>query len=164
MKKQYILAAVIAAVGGTALHFLYEVVPNPLAALFSPVNESVWEHLKLLYWPTLAAAFALSPLTEEKLNLWSGFFAALIAMPLFLTGLYYLLGALGVSGLRVDIALYYITMVGGFLLAWYVGTRHRLTRAAPWLLMAVILYGAFLILFTFAAPDWGIFRDPTLAA
>lgn len=163
MKKQYILAAVVAAVGGTALHFLYEVVPNPLIALFSPVNESVWEHLKLLYWPMLIAAFALSPLAEEKLNLWSGFLTALIAMPIFLTGLYYLLGALCIRGLWVDITLYYITMAGGFLLAWYVSSRRRLTRAAPWLLMVVILYGAFLILFTFAAPDCGIFRDPTAA-
>lgn len=164
MKKQFILAAVVATVGGTALHFLYDVLPNPLVALFAPVNESVWEHLKLLYWPTLAAALALSPLVEDKLRLWSGFLTALAAMPLFLLGLYYLLGALGVKGLWVDIALYYVTMGGGFWLAWYIGSRGRLTRAAPWLLMAVILYGAFLILFTFAAPDCAIFRAPPKTA
>lgn len=30
-------------------HFLYEWFPNSLFALFFPVNESVWEHMKMLY-------------------------------------------------------------------------------------------------------------------
>ena len=33
---------------GSARHFLYDLWPNPLTAVFAPVNESVWEHLKLL--------------------------------------------------------------------------------------------------------------------
>ncbi|WP_051426788.1 DUF6512 family protein [Eisenbergiella tayi] len=40
------------AVLGTLLHFLYEWSGKmPAAALISPVNESVWEHLKLLFFP-----------------------------------------------------------------------------------------------------------------
>ena len=39
---------------GIGLHALYTWRPIPLLGLFSPVNESVWEHLKLLYWPFLA--------------------------------------------------------------------------------------------------------------
>ena len=39
---------------GIGLHALYAWRPIPLLGLFSPVNESVWEHLKLLYWPFLA--------------------------------------------------------------------------------------------------------------
>ena len=30
-------------------HFIYEWVPNPIFAVFFPVNESIWEHMKLLY-------------------------------------------------------------------------------------------------------------------
>ena len=30
-------------------HFLYEWLPNPVFAVFFPVNESIWEHMKLLY-------------------------------------------------------------------------------------------------------------------
>lgn len=37
---------------GTLLHFVYEWSGNnPIVGLFSPINESVWEHLKLLYYP-----------------------------------------------------------------------------------------------------------------
>lgn len=30
-------------------HFLYEWFPNPLFAIFFPVNESIWEHMKILF-------------------------------------------------------------------------------------------------------------------
>lgn len=43
---------------GTLLHFTYEWSgENPFVALYSPVNESVWEHLKLLFFPVLLYTF-----------------------------------------------------------------------------------------------------------
>ena len=39
---------------GTILHFTYEWSnENSIVALFSAVNESTWEHLKLLFFPML---------------------------------------------------------------------------------------------------------------
>ena len=60
MKKVFFLTAVVASLAGAALHFLHDALPNVLTALISPVNESVWEHLKLLYWPMLLSGFFLS--------------------------------------------------------------------------------------------------------
>ena len=93
MKKRYILAFFLAAVAGTLLHFLYDWLPVPLVGLFAPVNESVWEHLKLLFWNVLAAGFVLCRKKPDAQRAWSGFLAALLLMPLGLTGLYYLLAA-----------------------------------------------------------------------
>ncbi len=39
--------------GGTLLHFLYDRTDSPLCALISGVNESIWEHMKLLFFPML---------------------------------------------------------------------------------------------------------------
>lgn len=44
----------IISVGGIFLlcfiiHFAYTVFPNPISAIFFPVNESIWEHMKMLY-------------------------------------------------------------------------------------------------------------------
>lgn len=157
----FFLAFLAAALGGSALHFLYAAVPHPLTALISPVNESVWEHLKLLYYPTLAAAFMLSRRTRDKNRLWSGFFAAILAMPAALLGVYYALGGgFGVGGLWLDIGLYVLTMAGGFAMAL---ALFRSGRAARWggvLLMLVIFYGAFLVVFSFAAPKLPIFMPP----
>ena len=31
------------------LHYLYDKIPNTLTSIISPVNESIWEHMKLIY-------------------------------------------------------------------------------------------------------------------
>ena len=160
MKRAYIISAVLAAAAGTALHFLYTISPNLISALLAPVNESVWEHLKLLFWPVLGAAVVLSARAPCRIRLWCGFLTALLAMPVFLLGMYYLLRRLGLSGLALDILLYYVTIFGGFWLAWHLQRAGRLQRHCGILLMLVILYGAGLILFTFAAPPLKLFTRP----
>ena len=76
----------------------------------------------------------------------------------YLGGKLYGLRALGVQGLAVDLTLYVLTMAGGFLLDARLsrsGPARRLTGVS---LLAVMLYGAALVLFTFADPPLGIFR------
>ena len=157
MRRKWGLVFTLAVLGGAALHFLYDVWPNPLTAVLAPVNESVWEHLKLLYWPMLAAALVLAR-GPRRIAVWAGFFPAIVLQPVFLLALYYGLRALGVQGLAVDLTLYVLTMAGGFLLAAQLsrsGPARRLTGGS---LLAVMLYGAALVLFTFAAPPLGIFQ------
>ena len=54
--KKYTVITIISAscvIGiGTLFHFLFELLgQNAFVGLFTPVNESVWEHLKLIYFP-----------------------------------------------------------------------------------------------------------------
>lgn len=160
MKKTFIITALIAAVVGSGLHFLYDWWPNSLSALISPVNESVWEHFKLLFWPTLAASFFLARRTEKPMAFWGAVFLVLPLMPVFLGGLYYLLsGGFAVMGLPVDIGLYFVTMLLGFLLVYALRKKRFLEKAAGYLLIITIFYGAALILFTYAAPPLAIFTQ-----
>ena len=53
MKRKWWIICFLSILAGSALHFLYDLWPNPLTAVFAPVNESVWEHLKLLFFPVL---------------------------------------------------------------------------------------------------------------
>ena len=47
----------LTSLAGTLLHFLYDWTgENKIAALISGVNESTWEHMKLLYFPLLVYA------------------------------------------------------------------------------------------------------------
>lgn len=158
MKKRWIAAFILTALAGSALHFAYDVCPTPLVGLFAPVNESVWEHLKLLFWPFLAAGFALTHRQEDKPAAWSGILLSLLLMPLFLLGVYYLLLAgFGVHGLVLDIALYALTLALGFCLARRVQQSGRLAYLSGVLVIAAGLYGAALILFTLAPPELPIF-------
>lgn len=48
---------IFTAITGTLLHFLFDWTgENAVIALFSAVNESIWEHLKLLFYPMVTVA------------------------------------------------------------------------------------------------------------
>ena len=159
MRRKWQLAFLLTVLAGSALHFLYDIWPNPLTAVLAPVNESVWEHLKLLYWPFLAAAFVLARGADDARGRWCGLLAGLLAAPLLLLGAYYLLACgFGVHGLWLDLLLYVLAMGAGFFLAFRL--QHR---ALPgWLcglfVIAAGVYGAALALFSFAPPELPIFR------
>ena len=131
MKRKWWTVCFLSILAGSALHFLYDLWPNPLTAVFAPVNESVWEHLKLLFWPFLAAGFALTRGQAEKPAAWSGFLLAELGMPVFLIGIYYTLHAgFGVQSVYADIGLYYLTLGLGFAAALRVNRSGTLRRGA----------------------------------
>ena len=55
MKKRYTIIGIIFCIAaGTLLHFAYEWSgENTAVGIFSAVNEGIWEHLKLLFYPVL---------------------------------------------------------------------------------------------------------------
>ena len=56
---------------GTVLHFLYDLLGGALwIAPFSGVNESTWEHMKLLFWPMLLFAAVQSLFFRERDDFW----------------------------------------------------------------------------------------------
>lgn len=158
MKKRFFLAFLLAVLAGTGLHFLYDVCPVPLVGLFAPVNESVWEHLKLFFWPALAAACVLTRGSADGQRAWSGWLLAELAMPLLCMGIFYMLSCgFGVESLWVDIALYVLVMAAGFSLAYRQTVTGRSAWCAGVLVIAVGLYGAALILFSLAPPALPVF-------
>ena len=53
-KNYQIISIIFTFILGTLLHFTYQLSgENQVVAIFSAINESVWEHLKLLYFPML---------------------------------------------------------------------------------------------------------------
>lgn len=53
LKKTRIIAVIITFVLGFLCHFAYDLLPNFISSIIFPVNESVWEHMKILYTSTL---------------------------------------------------------------------------------------------------------------
>lgn len=53
-KRQHILLFFFILISGTCLHFTYKWSGyNNFVAYFSAINESPWEHLKLIFWPAV---------------------------------------------------------------------------------------------------------------
>lgn len=49
LKKIKIIGVIVIFLLTVLYHFLYDWFPNPVFSVFFPVNESIWEHMKLLY-------------------------------------------------------------------------------------------------------------------
>ncbi len=146
-------------IAGTVLHFFYGWTGEaPWAAAFSAVNESVWEHMKLLYIPVfLFSMVQLCALGRQYPNLLAvrAVTAALgtLAVPM----LYYTYtGALGVERLWADVLIFFLANAGLFCLDRRL--LRRGTFAAGWAQIAglIALWG---ILFAFV---WCSYRPPAL--
>lgn len=151
--------AVFAAVtvGGACLHFVYALLPSPVTALISPVNESLWEHLKILFWPFLAAAFFLSREGgKERRGAWFLSLLAVCAAILAVGYAYHV--TLSGDSLFFDVALYVLLMGGGFLLAALLDVPSVRAKSDLLLLLVLALCAA-IVIFTFLPPDSVLFAD-----
>ena len=53
MRKIKIIGCFVIFILSFLSHFMYKWIPNTLFSLIFPVNESIWEHMKLLVTPVL---------------------------------------------------------------------------------------------------------------
>ena len=148
---------------GTALHFLYEWSGECLwAAPLSGVNESVWEHMKLLALPVLAWSAAQGRQRISS-NFWAVRAVSLLAGLGSIPVVYYTYtGALGFRLAAVDIALFYVAAALVFFLDHRLGEEGRFS--APWQQklgrLALIILGLLFFLFTFHPPRFPLWQDP----
>ena len=167
MKQRSILwqAAGFAAVtfGGTILHFLYDWTGGSiLVSPFSGVNESTWEHMKLLFWPLFLFALVQRPFFRDQENYWCVKLAEILLGLVLIPVLFYTYnGVFGKSPDWVNIAIFYISAAAVFLLEWQLFKRDQLDCKRPWLAFAAIcLIGVLFVVFTFAPPQMPLFQDP----
>ena len=95
---------------GTLLHFLYEWSnENQIIALFSAVNESTWEHLKLVFFPMFVAGiveyFALRGKTKNMIQ--AKAVAIVFAICFIIVFFYTYTGIIGTNFLYLIYCLFY---------------------------------------------------------
>jgi hypothetical protein len=148
---------------GTILHFLYDWTGgNTLAAIFSGVNESTWEHMKLLYWPLIAfAVFQYFFFRDEKNYWWVKLAATALGLMLIPVLFYTYNGMFGKSPDWVNIAIFYIAAATAFGFEWWAFRKKLMLWKHPQLgLGALVVIGILFVIFTFATPRIPLFQDP----
>ena len=148
--------------GGMILHFLYDWTGgNILVSPFSGVNESTWEHTKLLFWPLFLFALVQRLFFREK-NYWCVKLVEILLGLVLIPVLFYTYnGAFGKSPDWINITIFYITALLVFLFEWWAFKKDWLPCKYLRLAFAAIcLIGALFVVFTFAPPQIPLFQDP----
>ena len=153
----------VTSLGGTLLHFLYDFTGGALwAAPFSGVNESTWEHMKLIFWPMLIYAAVESFFFRDREDFWCiklrGIIIGLALIPILF---YTYNGAIGRSPDWVNIAIFFISAAIAYIYEMRLFEKTKITcRFSLLSLLALIAIAALFVIFTFYTPKIGIFRDP----
>ena len=150
---------------GTLLHFVYDWSGgSTLAAAFSAVNESTWEHMKLLFFPLFLFSmvqFCLMGRNYPNLPAVRAV-STLTGLALIPVLFYTYTGVLGYHVMWADVAVFFLADLGAFLADFSLLRRGRLSQ--PWqqlLGLAVLWALAFCFVWcTFRPVRLALWRDP----
>lgn len=117
---------------GAALHFTFELsnFSNMVVAFFSAVNESTWEHLKMVFWPGII--FALLEYTYVREHVKNYLIAKTTSV--FIMSLVIVLGwyaytpFTGRSIYKLDLTLFYIAVLIGQIISYKLLTAPPLSK------------------------------------
>lgn len=160
-----VLGLIFVLAAGNLLHFVYEWCgESPIAGVLASVNESTWEHMKLLSTPwVLWSIVEFAALRRTGLPVLTaraaGLLAGLAAIPLLFYGYQ---GVLGRDIMWLDVAIFQIAVLLGFWVTWAMLRRRALASPVWQVAGAAVLaavWAAF-ILWTFVPPDLPLFADP----
>lgn len=166
LKRYTIIGILFVLTAGTFAHFLYDWSHhNYVVGLFTPVNESIWEHMKLLFFPMLIySLFMIFMLKDQYPSLPSALCFGILSGTFLIPVLYYTYTAiLGKDFFVLDIAVFILSTVLAFWLSYRLGlSDKRKPRTFLSCILVFLLLVCFLI-FTYHPPTIAIFQDPTVS-
>ena len=150
------------AVLGTLLHFLYEWTGLLFLTPFSAVNESTWEHMKILFFPMFFFALFQSVFfRKDYANFWCvkacGISIGVLLIPILF---YTYNGAFGTSPAWINVAIFFFSAGVAFYLEHKLFQAQNQSRTSIFPLLFLLLLATLFILFTFTPPKLPLFQDP----
>jgi len=163
--KKNIIAFFIIGILGTVGHFLYEWTgENYLIGLFFPVNESTWEHLKLLFFPTLIYSTAEYVLLKEKPKNYipAVIYSVICGMLIILVLFYSVRGILGYNVDFINIGIYYISIIVMLFKKRKIINKEKFSiDTAKWIFIGIGIFITILFfIWSYNPPNLGIFIPP----
>ena len=158
--KFEIFSTIFIFIMGTFLHFAYNLSNNnTIVGIFSSVNESTWEHLKLIFFPMTLTAIIGSIYFK---NIYPNYLyvktKAIVISMLFIIFFYYIYtGILGYNITLFNISSFFIaTIIGEYYTYKNINNVNYNNNSIILLLIIFILF----IIFTFKPPHINLFIDP----
>lgn len=147
---------------GTVLHFLFDWTGAVSLAPISAVNESTWEHMKILFFPMLFfACVQYWFFRAEFTGFWwiklIGIAVGVLSIPILF---YTYNGAFGKTPDWLNITFFFLSAGIGFFVE-YLLFRKDFALPFSWIAFACLLtFSALFVFFTFRPPFLPLFQDP----
>ena len=148
---------------GTLLHFFFDWTGESLPAAFiSAVNESIWEHMKLLYYPMmLFSLIEYRRWGKEQPGFWCSKLVGMAVGLGFIPVVYYTYtGILGVSADWFNITIFFLAALAAYRLETWLLQRGTCRISAGWAIALLVGIGLVFTLLTFFPPRIPFFQDP----
>ena len=155
----------IVCIAGTVCHYVYELTGrNMISGMFTPVNESIWEHLKLLYFPYIIYALTECFIYGRKIKgfLFSRTVGVICGM-IFIPVMFFLYTSVtGRSFVFIDILLFIISAVISFAVSLDRILKERDAFSKRSFAAVIIIISVTLLFFglTFYPPSTRLFAVP----
>lgn len=153
----------VTSLGGTLLHFLYDWLGEAVwIAPFSGVNESTWEHMKLLFWPMFIFAIVQSFFFRDRYEFWCvKLKGTLLGLGLIPVLFYTYNGVIGKSPDWLNIAIFFVSAAIAYIYETRLFNADKAAcKSSKLALGALCVIALLFVVFTFATPEIGIFQDP----
>lgn len=168
IEKKLIKTRIIAVFGIFLLsfpsHFIYNLFPNILFSFFFPINESIFEHLKILFTSTIIYGlfdYLLLKKEQIKVNNFSFnlFLSSTLSILIFLLlylPIYYIIGEF----LPLTLLLMILTYSLCQLISYYILSIKKIPYLNTLSILFIILIYLNFIILTFSPPKEDLFKDP----
>ncbi len=139
LKRYAIIGIIFVLITGTLAHFLYDWSGNNyIVGLFTPINESIWEHMKLLFF---------------------GIIIGTLLIPIFF---YAYTSILGKDTFILDIGTFILSIIIAFWLSYKLTLSCKLEPYTLLLCGLICILFICFTIFTYNSPETRIFKDPTV--
>lgn len=159
-----IIGFIFTSIAGVLLHFLFEWTgESPIVAWFSAVNESVWEHMKLLFVPLfLFALVEKRYIGKEYESFWCVKLLGIVLGVALIPVLYYTIrGIFGTIPDWVNITIFFVAAAISFALETRLLKNNSLSCKSPKAALLILwLIALVFVVLTFATPQIPLFEDP----
>ncbi len=164
IRKYQIISTIFVITLGTILHFTYKLSgKNNFIAWFSTINESTWEHLKLIFFPMIASLIIGYFYIGKKIPnfLCSKAFGIIFSMGFIVIFFYTYSGILGKNIAIIDILSFLIAAILGEYLSYiFIINKIKCNKKIAIIILGIIAIS--FIIFTYFPPKLGIFKNPKL--
>ena len=163
-KKLKVIGGIIAFLLCFPSHFIYDKFPNFLTSIFFPVNESIWEHMKIFFTSIMVSSLIQKIIMytkkEDITNIcFSNFIASISSIPIFLIMFLPIYNIIG-ENFPVTILLMLITIIISQIISYKILLKRDFKMENKTILLVILIYIIFTIL-TYYPLNNSLFEDPT---